>query len=117
MGGSASGEFSGECVDHAPPGKCWSDGDCSGGKSCQGVIWCPCGALCFAPTTPGTCVDDDPCAGMAIQGCSEDSQCPDNAYCAINGGCNPSTCFCDPETGMGGCTDDCQPGLCQPLDD
>lgn len=43
----------GECF-NLKKGECFSDEDC-GGQACKGVILCPCGADCDAPTTPGKC--------------------------------------------------------------
>jgi len=35
---------------------CWTDGDCSNGKSCSGAHACPCGAQCLLADEPGQCV-------------------------------------------------------------
>jgi hypothetical protein len=37
-------------------GACWADIECGAAMKCQGAIVCPCGSVCKAPDSPGTCV-------------------------------------------------------------
>ena len=46
----------GTCKDPVP-GHCWSNADCADGGTCDGVILCPCGALCFVEDAPGVCTE------------------------------------------------------------
>lgn len=45
----------GVCVETPAAGRCWGDTDCTRGRTCVGASLCPCGAMCFAPDSPGTC--------------------------------------------------------------
>jgi len=48
----------GVCVDKAPEGKCWDDGDCTPGNTCEGATFCPCGTACGQIQAPGTCTGE-----------------------------------------------------------
>jgi hypothetical protein len=52
------------------------------------------------------CSDPNP-AGCKVTGCEP-------GFICANEGCSSSSCFCDPESGGWGCTDDCNGGTCVP---
>ncbi|MFT5432142.1 MAG: hypothetical protein ACI9OJ_002840 [Myxococcota bacterium] len=58
---------------------------------------------CAVVNSPGVC-HANLCAGLPSTGCSQDSQCPEDGTCVLNGGCNASTYSCDPVTGETICT-------------
>jgi hypothetical protein len=72
-----------------PQGACWDNGDCEEGKTCEGAFICPEGAACFAPDSPGECVDkeDEPMP------CALDSA--GNYWCPTGYHCD--TCLQDPD--------------------
>jgi hypothetical protein len=78
----------GDTCEMAPkPGQCWDASDCAEGQECFGVITCPCGMLCFAAPTPGTC------QGGTSEGCYEDADCGFYEVCEItNDCCAPPGC-------------------------
>ncbi|MCB9738960.1 MAG: hypothetical protein H6747_06810 [Deltaproteobacteria bacterium] len=94
--------ISGVCYKTAELGKeqCWIDGDCPSDQACEGVITCPCGALCFAADKPGTC-KDKPKPG----GC-----CSGNALCGIGLYCAGDVCKALSELGSSECWGDAQCG-------
>lgn len=105
-----AGPFQGTCT--ATENECLKDADCSGSA-----------AFCIAgPTCTDLCVAGDPaccegntcslCPASLPQGCSVDGNRPEGQKCLMNGGCNSSTCGCDPKDGSILCTADCQPGAC-----
>ncbi|MFT7625215.1 MAG: hypothetical protein ACI9WU_004406 [Myxococcota bacterium] len=114
-GGDCVGQgASGVCYLPAPTDTgCWEDSDCGSGLFCQGEVVCPCGALCDAQDQPGFCAPDQ-CLGQEPlpAGCADKAGCAPGLFCVLDGGCNPSTCVCSPETGDSECTADCQPGTC-----
>ncbi len=57
-----------------------------------------------------TCDEKDLCADF-IPPCSTDEECPGDMVCSF-AGCNPSSAFCDPETGDIIATADCGGGMC-----
>jgi hypothetical protein len=63
------------------------------------------GGICVA--RPGVCDEPNP------QGC-RDTGCPDGQVCQLDlpGACIPSSCECDPDTGIWACTEDCGGGAC-----
>ena len=116
------------CSDIVPPTGCYGDFDCEEGELCEilsedACFPSECGCdpdtgeyWCTDDCAPGLCVEAWPgCpgpnpAGCVSTGCAEDEECrtfPDAP-------CVPSTCFCDEETGMWGCTGDCGGGVCMP---
>ncbi|MFO0564997.1 MAG: hypothetical protein U0263_05000 [Polyangiaceae bacterium] len=107
----------GNCEMAPPPGKCWSQKDCSNGTTCSGQCVCPCGADCLCggqmgscegvPPPPGTCCNSSfecgpgyVCGGgvclVPIAGaCWSDSECPANKKCV-----GASICPCGALCGM-----------------
>ncbi len=45
----------GVCKMAPAAGECWGDDDCPSGMTCDGAVICPCGTMCVAPDSPGTC--------------------------------------------------------------
>ena len=97
-------------------GQCWENDDCAGEELCINAFTCACDVDCDAPDLPGTC-GTDYCADFGFTpGCSDDGNCAEGQECTILGEnlCWPSSCGCDSATGETWCTDDCNPGICQP---
>src|SRR5689334_15048799 len=78
-------------------------------------------ALCFAACGTSTLgggdgggedPPDDTCTTPNPAGCKT-TGCPSGQVC-VDQGCSSSSCFCDPQTGSWGCTDDCGGGTCVP---
>ena len=55
-------------------------------------------------------LEEDLCAGF-IPPCNGNKDCPIGLVCSFEG-CNPSSAFCDPETGDIIATADCGGGVC-----
>lgn len=102
--------------DCQPINDCESDDDCVAPAS-----RCYAGRFCWPGCAPGdpkccqgnTC-DVPGCEGPSPVGCRV-SGCPAGESCALESGCEPSSCFCDATTGGWGCTDDCGGGECRPV--
>ena len=94
--------------------ECKADADCPSGKCIAGPL---CTDLCVAGDpfccSGNTCAPSL-CEGAFAKGCGDDSICDAGTSCVMDGACHPSVCSCDPLTGEGTCTADCQPGSCQP---
>ena len=48
----------GVCLEPAAGQECWADAECADGLTCEGEEVCPCGAECFEPDSPGSCMPD-----------------------------------------------------------
>jgi hypothetical protein len=59
------------------------------------------------------CDDADLCSGYVAPGCVQ-SGCLSGETCDTSVGCNPSSCTCNPDNGLVGCTKDCGGGTCVP---
>ncbi|NOZ02805.1 MAG: hypothetical protein GXP54_13090 [Deltaproteobacteria bacterium] len=84
-------------------GKCWDDSDCYETQKCTGASFCPCGALCFAADTIGTCTplpsgccnnDDDCGEGLVCRGVIESDHMPGSCVPDPNGSQCPGDYMC-----------------------
>ena len=106
--------------------ECISDGsDPCFNKACgETCSTCPPGEACPAVeeycNAEGECTAEQPqcedlCADF-IPPCDDSLDCPDGMECSFEG-CNPSSAFCDPETGEIVATADCSGGMCVPKEE
>ncbi len=59
----------GVCKPLPPATQCWDDSQCDGTVgSCEGVVLCPCGAVCAKPDTTGTCASTETPPGCCATG-------------------------------------------------
>ena len=107
------------CEDFIPP--CQDDEGCPGELICTfegcNPSECQCEpetgmTLCTDDCGGGVCVEknEDLCEDF-IPPCEDDEECPGELICSFEG-CNPSHCFCHPDTGDALCTSDCSGGEC-----
>jgi len=107
--------ITGTCEPAPAFGKCYYDSDCfEMSQKCVGATVCPCGMLCTAPTTPGTC---SPLPGGC---CYSDADCKDDEVCRgtspgskMPGSCKPDfnqMVGCPPPGGCCWGDEDCLPG-------